>query len=193
MLGCEIVDLGLIGDTLDATCSAMQEASNKADLVITTGGVSVGEEDHVRIALERLGNLSMWRLNIKPGKPLAFGLVNGAAFMGLPGNPVSVFATFYLFVVPAICQLQGRSWSKPRPVHLKSAFDWPRPDRRREFLRARIEEDENGQSVVNIYSSQDSGVLTSTVWADGFVEVPEGTTIAKGDLVDYLSFASMIR
>ncbi len=192
-LGCEIVDLGLIGDTLDATCDAMLEASNKADLVITTGGVSVGEEDHVRIALEKLGDLSMWRLNIKPGKPLAFGLVNGSAFMGLPGNPVSVFATFSLFVVPAIARLQGRNWAKPRPVHLESAFDWPKPDNRREFLRARIEENESGQSVVNIYPSQDSGVLTSAVWADGFVEVAEGHTIARGDVVDYISFASMIR
>ena len=192
-LGCEIVDLGLIGDTLEATCEAMLEASKKADLVITTGGVSVGEEDHVRIALEQLGDLSMWRLNIKPGKPLAFGLVNGSAFMGLPGNPVSVFATFSLFVVPAIGRLQGRSWSKPRPVHLQAAFDWPKPDSRREFLRARIEENENGQSVVNIYPNQDSGVLTSAVWADGFVEVAEGRTIAKGDMVDYISFASMIR
>ncbi len=192
-LGCEIVDLGLIGDTLDATCDAMMEASNKADLVITTGGVSVGEEDHVRIALERLGDLSMWRLNIKPGKPLAFGLVNGAAFMGLPGNPVSVFATFSLFVVPAIARLQGKTWSKPRPVHLQAAFDWPKPDNRREFLRARIEENQTGQSVVTIYPNQDSGVLTSAVWADGFVEVPEGHTIASGDRVDYLSFASMIR
>ncbi len=193
MLGCEIVDLGLIGDTLDATCEAMQEASSKADLVITTGGVSVGEEDHVRIALERLGDLSMWRLNIKPGKPLAFGLVNGSAFMGLPGNPVSVFATFSLFVVPTIARLQGKTWSKPRPVHLQAAFDWPKPDRRREFLRARIEEDQSGQSVVNIYANQDSGVLTSTVWADGFVEVPEGATISRGDVVDYISFASIIR
>ena len=192
-LGCDIVDLGLIGDTLEATCEAMSEASHKADLVITTGGVSVGEEDHVRIALQQLGDLRMWRLNIKPGKPLAFGLVNGSAFMGLPGNPVSVFATFALIVVPAIARLQGKVWSKPRPVPLKAAFDWPKPDRRREFLRARLEQDESGQSVVDIFPNQDSGVLTSTVWADGFVEVPEGTTISRGDVVDYLSFASMIR
>lgn len=192
-LGCEVVDLGLIGDTLDATCGAMQEASRKADLVITTGGVSVGEEDHVRIALQKLGDLSMWRLNIKPGKPLAFGLVNGSAFMGLPGNPVSVFATFCLFVVPAIARLQGKTWEKPPAVHLRAAFDWPKADRRREFLRARLAEDNAGQSVVEIYPNQDSGVLTSTVWADGFVEVAESCTIARGDMVNYISFTSMVR
>ena len=113
--------------------------------------------------------------------------------MGLPGNPVSVFATFSLFVVPAIARLQGKSWMKPRPVQLPAAFEWPKPDRRREFLRARLEANEAGQTLVNIYPSQDSGVLTSAVWADGFVEVPEGATIACGDLVDYISFASMIR
>ena len=135
-LGCEIVDLGLVGDTLDATCAAMLEASSQADLVVTSGGVSVGEEDHVRIAIEQLGELRMWRLGIKPGKPLAYGRINETAFIGLPGNPVSVFATFCLFVCPVIQIMQGRDWRKPVPLPVPADFDWPKSDSRREFLRA---------------------------------------------------------
>ena len=191
-MGCEIVDLGLIGDTLDATCDAMSRAADKADLVVTSGGVSVGEEDHVRIALEELGELRLWRLGIKPGKPLAFGDIDGTAFLGLPGNPVSVFATFCLFVVPVIRIMQGRGWQKPVGLPLRADFDWPKPDSRREFLRARLVVDNEGKTVVQIYPNQDSGVLTSTVWADGFVEIPENQTVSRGDTVDYLPFAQLL-
>ena len=188
-LGCEIVDLGLVGDTLEATCDAMLSASSRADLVVTSGGVSVGEEDHVRVAIEKLGELRLWRLGIKPGKPLAYGRINGTAFMGLPGNPVSVFATFCLFVCPVIRILQGRSWRKPIALPVKADFDWPKPDSRREFLRARLVRADDDETRVQIYPNQDSGVLTSTVWADGFVEIAENTTVARGDRVDYLPFA----
>lgn len=191
-LGCEIVDLGLVGDTLEATKKAMLEASTKADLVVTCGGVSVGEEDHVRIAIEQLGDLFMWRLRIKPGKPLAFGKINNTSFIGLPGNPVSVFATFCLFVSPVIKTLQGRNWQKPLAVQVKSAFDWPKPDSRREFLRARLEPGINGEPVVTIYNNQDSGVLTSTVWGQGLVEIAEGQTLRAGDLVNYLSYSQFL-
>jgi molybdopterin molybdotransferase len=191
-LGCEIVDLGLVGDTLEATKQAMLEAADKADLVITSGGVSVGEEDHVRIAIENLGDLMMWRLGIKPGKPLAYGKIQGTHFIGLPGNPVSVFATFCLFVSPLLKTLQGRQWQKPIAVPVKAGFDWPKPDSRREFLRARLEQNDQGDVVATIYANQDSGVLTSTVWADGFVEVPEQTTISCGDWVDYLPFSKFL-
>ena len=186
--GCEVVDLGLIGDTLAATEAAMRAAAGRADLVVTSGGVSVGEEDHVRIALERQGELRLWRLNIKPGKPLAYGRVDDTAFIGLPGNPVSVFATFCLFVVPVIQVLQGRAWRKPVALPLVADFDWPRPDSRREFLRARLD-DSAGEARVQIFPNQDSGVLTSTVWADGFVELGENQTVARGDRVNYLPFA----
>ncbi|MFT7674662.1 MAG: molybdopterin molybdotransferase, partial [Gammaproteobacteria bacterium] len=155
-------------------------------------GVSVGEEDHVRIAIESLGELMMWRLGIKPGKPLAYGKIKGTHFIGLPGNPVSVFATFCLFVCPLLKTLQGRQWQKPIAVSVKSGFDWPKPDSRREFLRARLEQNDQGDVVATIYANQDSGVLTSTVWADGFVEVPEQTTISCGDWVDYLSFSEFL-
>jgi len=191
-LGCEIVDLGLVGDTLDATREAMQRAASRADLVVTSGGVSVGEEDHVRIALEQLGELRLWRLAIKPGKPLAYGQIGGTAFLGLPGNPVSVFATFCLFVCPVIRILQGRGWQKPIALPVTADFDWPRPDSRREFLRARLARDGANRTVVQIYPNQDSGVLTSTVWADGFVEIPENRTVSSGDTVDYLPFAQFL-
>ena len=188
-MGCEIVDLGLVGDTLEDTKAAMREAATRADLVVTSGGVSVGEEDHVRIAIEQLGELRMWRIGIKPGKPLAYGQIDGTAFMGLPGNPVSVFATFCLFVCPVIQIMQGRGWHRPLPMPLIADFDWPKPDSRREFLRARLTSGEGGQTRVQVYPNQDSGVLTSTVWADGFVEIAENQTVAAGQVVNYLPFA----
>jgi len=188
-MGCEIIDLGLVGDTLDATRDAMSRAATQADLVVTTGGVSVGEEDHVRIALEQLGELRLWRLAIKPGKPLAYGQIDDTAFMGLPGNPVSVYATFCLFVCPVIQIMQGRNWHKPIALPVSAAFDWPKPDSRREFLRARLVTDADEQTRVQIYPNQDSGVLTSTVWADGFVEIAENQTVRAGESVNYLPFA----
>lgn len=191
-LGCDIVDLGVVGDTLEATKKAMLEASSKADLAVTCGGVSVGEEDHVRIAIEQLGKLHLWRLRIKPGKPLAFGQINNTAFVGLPGNPVSVFATFCLFVCPVIKILQGREWQKPVGTPVVAGFDWPKPDSRREFLRARLEPDDNGQLLARIYPNQDSGVLTSTVWGQGFVEIAEGRTLQAGEMVDYLAYSQFL-
>ncbi len=191
-LGCEIVDLGLVGDTLQETKTAMLNAANQADLVVTCGGVSVGEEDHVRIAIEQLGELHLWRLRIKPGKPLAFGVIEATPFIGLPGNPVSVFATFCLFVAPLIKTLQGRHWQKPFATPVAAGFDWPKPDSRREFLRARLEVDADQKTVVNIYPNQDSGVLSSTVWAQGLVEIAEGQTLKLGDSVDYFPFSQFL-
>ena len=188
-MGCEIVDLGLVGDTLTATKEAMLRAASQADLVVTSGGVSVGEEDHVRIALEQLGELRLWRLGIKPGKPLAYGQINETAFLGLPGNPVSVFATFCLFVCPVIQIMQGRDWRQPIALPVRADFDWPKPDSRREFLRARLATDADNRTLVQIYPNQDSGVLTSTVWADGFVEIAENQTVRAGETVNYLPFA----
>ena len=191
-LGAEIIDLGLVGDTLEETKAAMLKATSEADLVVTCGGVSVGEEDHVRIAIEALGELHMWRLAIKPGKPLAFGQIRQTPFIGLPGNPVSVFVTFCLFVCPLIKILQGRKWHKPLATQVIADFDWPKPDSRREFLRARLETGKDQQIVARIYPNQDSGVLSSTVWAEGLVEIAEGRTLKAGEYVDYISFAQWL-
>jgi molybdopterin molybdotransferase len=191
-LGCEIVDLGIVGDTLEQTREAILEATRTTDLVITSGGVSVGEEDHVRIALEQLGQLHMWRLGIKPGKPLAFGRVNDTAFIGLPGNPVSVFATFCLFVAPYIKKCQGRSRYLNHPLSMRCAFDWPRPDKRREFVRVRQLVEETEERSVSLYPNQGSGVLTSASWADGFIEIPENTPVRTGDRLNYYSFAEIL-
>ncbi|GBF29596.1 molybdopterin molybdenumtransferase [bacterium MnTg03] len=191
-LGCEIIDLGLVGDTLEETKTAMLNAAQQADLVVSSGGVSVGEEDHVRIAIEQLGDLHLWRLRIKPGKPLAFGAINSTPFIGLPGNPVSVFVTFCLFVCPLIKTLQGRTWQKPVAVQVVASFDWPKPDSRREFLRARLESGDDQAPVAKIYPNQDSGVLSSAVWAQGFVEIAEGQTLRAGDKVDYFCFEQFL-
>ncbi len=191
-LGCDIVDLGIVGDTLEQTTLALQQAAAEADLIISCGGVSVGDEDHVRIALEQLGELFMWKLNIKPGKPLAFGSIDGTAFLGLPGNPVSVFATFCLFVGPYIKKMQGRSNLAVPLLQVSADFDWPRPDKRKEFVRARLHIDEANNPSATIYPNQGSGVLTSTSWADGFVIVNEGQPIKSGDMVNYLSFKELL-
>lgn len=191
-LGCEVVDLGIVGDTLEQTVAAIARASQESDLVITSGGVSVGEEDHVRIALQQLGQLQMWRLKIKPGKPLAFATVGETAFFGLPGNPVSMFATFCLFVSPYIKKLQGRSQPLIEPMQVISDFDWPRPDRRREFVRVRLRRDDQNRVHAELYPNQDSSVLMSTSWADGFVDIAENSQVRRGDRVNYMSFREIL-
>ena len=189
---CEIIDLGIVGDTLEQTKQAILDACAQADLVITSGGVSVGEEDHVKNAIEQLGELRMWKLNIKPGKPLALGLVNGASFIGLPGNPVSVFATFSLMVSPFLKKMQGRKDLLPQAMTVTSAFTWGKPDKRREFARARLMTSADGHAQVDIYPSQSSGVLMSTSWADGLVVIPENTPVLPGDQVAYIPFSQML-
>lgn len=190
-LGCEAIDLGSVEDTLAATETALVEAAAGADVVVTSGGMSVGEEDHVKQALERAGDLEMWRVAVKPGKPLAYGRIHEADFLGLPGNPVSTLVTFCLFVRPFLLRRQGVSQVLPKPLSVPAAFRWPRPGRRREYLRARLEEGAAGARV-DIYPKQGSDVLTSTVWADGLVEIREGETIEAGDPVPYYSFAELL-
>lgn len=191
-LGCDIVDLGIVPDNLEMTIKVLRQAASKADLVITSGGVSVGEEDHVKAAVETVGKLDLWRIAIKPGKPLAFGDAGGVPFIGLPGNPVSAFVTFCLFVRPFILASQGVIETNPLALSLRADFDWPRPDKRREFLRARMAIAEDGVTVVQIFPNQGSGVLTSTVWANGLVEIPENTTVQKGETVRFIPFSSLL-
>ena len=176
-------------DTLEDTRRVLQQASENADLVVTSGGVSVGEEDYVRIALEELGELSMWRIAMKPGKPVAFGKVNNALFMGLPGNPVSVFVTFLLFARPLILQMQGLQKTNADVQFLTAGFSY-NAGKRQEYLRARIENDLTG-AVVKIFPHQGSGVLSSASWADGLVEIKVGESVKQGGKVKYISFKEL--
>ncbi|CAH0191140.1 Molybdopterin molybdenumtransferase [Massilia sp. Bi118] len=186
--GCEFTDYGIVPDSLQATRDTLREAARNHDLIITSGGVSVGEEDHIKPAVEAEGRLNMWQIAVKPGKPLAFGEVGSAFFLGLPGNPVSSFVTFLLFVRPFLLRLQGVSGDvSPRALQMRADFDWAKPDRRNEFLRARI----NEQGGLELFPNQGSGVLTSTVWADGLIDCPPGQAIARGDLVRFIPFASL--
>ena len=210
-LGCQITDFGIVPDTLEATRDTLRRATAEHDLIITSGGVSVGEEDHVRPAVEAEGRLTMWQIAVKPGKPLAFGEVrrgtvtagrvdvegrltgdaresNHAFFLGLPGNPVSSFVTFLLFVRPFMLRLQGVQAVLPAAYTMRADFSWPKADRRNEFLRAKI----NGEGGLDLFENQGSGVLTSTVWGDGLIDNPPGQPIAPGDLVRFLPFSALL-
>lgn len=192
-LGCEIDDLGIVPDTLDATRDALRRAARGHDLIITSGGVSVGEEDHIKPAVEAEGRLDLWQIAIKPGKPLAFGQVRRedggfAAFLGLPGNPVSSFVTFLLFVRPFILRLQGVEHVAPMRIPLRADFDQKKPDRRNEFLRARI----NHKGGLDLFPNQSSGVLTSTIWGDGLIDNPPDVQIRQGDTVQFIPFAALL-
>lgn len=191
--GCQITDFGIVPDSLEATRATLREAARGHDLIVTSGGVSVGEEDHIKPAVEAEGQLNMWQIAVKPGKPLAFGEVDrsagGAAFfIGLPGNPVSSFITFLLFVRPFLLRLQGASGPvEPRAWQVRADFSLPRADRRNEFLRARL----NAGGGLDLFPNQGSGVLTSTVWGDGLVDNPPGRIIHEGDLVRFIPFSEL--
>ena len=187
-LGCEVEDFGIVPDRLDATREVLRRAAEGHDLILTSGGVSVGEEDHVKPAVEAEGSLDMWKIAMKPGKPLAYGRVHGAAFIGLPGNPVSSFVTFLLMVRPFLLATQGASEVAPAAMLLRADFDWPRPDRRREFLRARM----NAQGGVELFANQGSAALESTVWANGLVDIPADTVIARGATVRFLPYGDLL-
>jgi molybdopterin molybdotransferase len=192
-----VTEAGHVPDTLEATREALRAAAREHDLIVTSGGVSVGEEDHVKPAVEAEGELSLWKIAIKPGKPLAFGHVrkvgagstaSSTAFIGLPGNPVSCFVTFLLFLRPYVLKRTGMRTTLPVARQLISASDWNKPEDRRSFLRARIAAD----GRVELYPNQSSGVLTSCAWADGLVDVPANQTFKAGDAVRYLSFADLL-
>jgi molybdopterin molybdotransferase len=190
--GCVVNDFGIVPDTLDATRATLRDAARENDLIITSGGVSVGEEDHIKPAVELEGQLNMWQIAVKPGKPLAFGEVRRdggtAFFLGLPGNPVSSFVTFLLFVRPFLLRLQGVSGPvEPRAWQLRADFSLPKADRRNEFLRARV----NAGGGLDLFPNQGSGVLTSTVWGDGLIDNPPGRVIHEGDIVRFIPFAEL--
>jgi molybdopterin molybdotransferase len=189
-MGCMVTDAGHVPDTLEATRAALRAAAEAHDLIVTSGGVSVGEEDHVKPAVEAEGTLSLWKIAIKPGKPLAFGSVGprGTAFIGLPGNPVSCFVTFLLFLRPYVLKRMGLATTLPVGRQLVSASDWNKAEDRRSFLRARIAAD----GRVELYPNQSSGVLTSCAWADGLVDVEANRTFKAGEAVRYLAFADLL-
>jgi molybdopterin molybdotransferase len=187
-LGCTVTDMGIVPDKFDATKAALLTASSAHDLVLTSGGVSVGEEDHIKPAVQALGQLNLWQIAIKPGKPFAYGKIQNAHFIGLPGNPVSSFVTFLLLVRPFIRKLQGAIQLAPESIAACAHFDWSKADKRREFLRAR----RNSAGGLDLFDNQSSGVLTSAVWADGLVDNPAGRTIAHGDTVQFIPFASLM-
>jgi len=192
-MGCEVIELGNVPDNPDETVRALSQAAQQADLVITSGGVSVGEEDHVKAAVEQVGQLDMWRIAMKPGKPLAFGTALGTPFIGLPGNPVSTFVTFCLFVRPFILRRQGVWEIAPKHFNVRADFVWPKAGARREYLRARLQQGEDGMVGVGIYPNQSSGVLTSVVWGDGLVDLAVGETVQPGQPVRFIPFSELTR
>ncbi len=191
-LGFIPIDLGTVPDNLEATVAVLKQAAQEADVIITSGGVSVGEEDYVKAAVEQIGSINMWRIAMKPGKPLAFGRIENAAFIGLPGNPVSVFVTFCIFARPFLLRSQGVMNVTPRSFWVEANFDWLKPDRRREYLRARLEPGMDGVSRAVLFPHQGSGVLTSTVWGDGLINCPAGTPIKRGERVRFIPFSELL-
>ena len=196
-LGCEVVDGGILPDNREQTAAAIHQMAQDCDLVLSSAGVSVGEEDHVKPAVEQQGTLDLWMISMKPGKPFAYGKVfrngkdtaQGAAhFMGLPGNPVSSFITFLLLVRPFVLRLQGMQDVAPKATEVTAQFDWPKMERRREFLRAR----HTGDGGLALFGNQGSGVLTSTVWGDGLIDNPPLTPIRAGDSVRFIPFTELM-
>ena len=196
-LGCDVTDLGIVPDQRVATLAALQSAADGHDLILTSGGVSVGEEDHIKPAVEQLGSLDLWQIAMKPGKPFAYGHVRRAEaqaeggqahFMGLPGNPVSSFVTYLLLVRPFLLKLMGATQLDVPAMTLRADFDLPRADKRREFLRAR----RNAQGGVDLFANQSSGVLTSAHWADGLIDHAAGATIARGDSVRFIPLSELL-
>ncbi len=198
-LGCEVSDLGIVPDRREATVAALKSAADHHDLILTSGGVSVGEEDHIKPAVMQLGSLDLWQIAMKPGKPFAHGRVYRDAgagadaatachFIGLPGNPVSSYLTFLLLVRPFLLKLQGAREEAIRTIALPAHFTLGKADKRREFLRVR----RNAAGGLDLFTNQSSGVLTSAVWGDGVVDNPAGTTIAHGDRVAFLPFSELL-
>lgn len=186
---CQVVGLGNVRDTLTATVEMFKYASEIADLIITSGGVSVGEEDHIRPALEQLGELAIWRISLKPGKPLAFGKIDHVPFIGLPGNPVSVFVTSCVLARPFIKALQGMPFASVTGIPIRAGFDLHYEVRRREYLRVRLQVGVDGVQTVVPFPNQSSGVLTSASWADGFAVIREGCRLSAGDDVEFIPFS----
>ena len=192
-LGCDVIDMGQVEDNLGTTRQALKQASEKADLVLTSGGVSVGEEDHVKQALTELGELNLWKLNIKPGKPLAFGFLQGKPFVGLPGNPVSAYVTFLLVAAPLIRKMQGRAGTTSKPWPVAAGFEKTKIGKRREYIRVKAVANEAGKLVLQPYRHQGSAIMSGICWADGLACIPDGEAVREGDLLNFFSFESLLQ
>ncbi|MEH6626781.1 MAG: gephyrin-like molybdotransferase Glp [Motiliproteus sp.] len=189
-LGMELVDLGIVADTPEATESALLKAAQEADVIVSSGGVSVGEEDHIKAAVEKLGSLNLWRMAIKPGKPFAYGDVQGKPFLGLPGNPAAVLVSFNILARPYLLKMQGAN--EIFPISYRAPIQLNRKAQmRKEFMRARMVQ-EQGQVRIEPYSNQSSGVLSSAVWANGYAIIPADTNLSEGDEVEFVSFAEVM-
>jgi len=191
-LGMRVIKKGIVEDSLASTQAALKEAAADADCIITTGGVSVGEEDHVRQAVEALGQLSLWKLAIKPGKPFSYGRIDGIPFFGLPGNPVAVFVTFAMLVRPYLLNTQGAAADKAPYVNVRAGFDITSPGSRLEFLRVRLVPDGKGGQVLDAFGNQGSSLMTSLAWADGLAEIPQGKTVSKGEWLKFIPFSGIL-
>jgi molybdopterin molybdotransferase len=191
-LGCLVEDMGILPDKPDAVRAALADAATRADLLATSGGVSVGEEDHVKGAVRSLGRLDLWRLAVRPGKPLALGRIGDAVFLGLPGNPVSAMVTFMLVGRPLVLRLSGASdWAPARALAVAD-FAFKKKAGRREFLRVRLTTGPDGRPTLTKFPNDSSGVLTSMVEADGLADIPaDATEVKPGDLIGFLPFAGL--
>jgi len=190
-LGCECNDLGIVPDRLDATREALRRAAQGNDLIVTSGGVSVGEEDHLKQAVRELGELHLWRLAIQPGKPFAFGRVCGTPWIGLPGNPVAALLTALVVARPFLLAAQGRSNVLPRALPLPAGFAWPKANARRQYLRARIEH-QDGELRVVPHTQQGSAMLSAMSWAEGLAVVEAGRTLGAGEQVEFLALDTLL-
>ena len=191
-LGMQVIRAGIVKDDLLSTCNALEQAAAEADCIISSGGVSVGEADYVKAALEKLGTLSLWKLAIKPGKPFSFGTIGSTPFFGLPGNPVAVFVTFLLLVKPCLLRMQGASGPRMQGLQLASGFDRDNSGIRDEFLRVRLETNAQGLVHLVAFENQGSSVLNSLSWADGLALLPAKSAIRQGELLTYLPFSGLL-
>ena len=190
-LGLEVCDYDIVADDLPATREALSRAAADNDVLVTSGGVSVGEEDHFKQAVRELGELHLWRLAIQPGKPLAFGEVQGTPWVGLPGNPAAALITALIVARPFLLRAQGCGEVLPQALRLSAGFAWRKPNSRRQYLRARLET-RDGELRVCLHPRQGSAMLTSACWADGLALVDCGRTLDEGDVVDYLPFSTLL-
>ncbi len=191
-MGMQVIKKGIVEDSLASTEVALKSAASDADCIISTGGVSVGDEDHVRQAVENLGELGLWKLAIKPGKPFSYGRVAGVPFFGLPGNPVAVFVTFSMLVRPYLLKIQGCRTLAPPSLQIKSGFSLASANSRLEFVRVRLQTNAKGEQVLEAFGNQGSSIMTSLSWADGLAEIPLGETVALDQYLKFIPFNGLL-